>query len=320
MANIKEYTSGNTMREVLRDNSLLIKTVGRFGIALGFGDKTVEEVCRSNDVDTDTFITVCNLLSGNHYNPDLISLHCLMSYLKRAHASFLDVTLPRIRMQLIEAINTSGQDDVAMMLLKFYDEYVSEVQNHMDDENNQIFSYIEGLISGNVDATFRISLYSDTHDDLAIKKLNDLKDIFIYHYKQSENQKLSSTLFDIVLCEKDLLAHFEIETNLLIPAAKKLEDKLLSVKNDSGAMPQNSFERENVLSDRELEIIKSVAKGWSNKEIADKLCISTHTVATHRRNINAKLSIHSPAALAIYAVINGIVSISELSNPSQVRL
>lgn len=313
MANITEYTSENTMREILRDNSLLIKTVGRFGIALGFGDETVVDVCRSNGVDTDTFITVCNLLSGNRYNSEMVSLHCLMAYLKRAHTSFLEVTLPRIRMQLIEAINTSGQDDVAMLLLKFYDEYVAEVQNHMDEENNRIFSYIEGLIAGNVETDFRIASYSDSHDDLAVKKLNDLKDIFIYHYKQSENLKLSSTLFDIVLCEKDLLAHFEIENNLLIPAAQKLEDKLLSVKKENNQTSQ-SLDNETKLSDRELEIIRCVAKGWSNKEIADKLCISTHTVATHRRNINSKLSIHSPAALAIYAVINGIVSISELSH------
>ena len=300
------------MREVLRDNSLLIKTVGRFGIALGFGDETVEDVCRNNDVDTNTFITVCNLLSDNRYNPELISLHCLMSYLKRAHTSFLEVTLPRIRMQLIEAINSSGQDDVAMLLLKFYDEYVAEVQNHMDEENNRIFSYIEGLIAGVVVADFRIAMYSNSHDDLAVKKLNDLKDIFIYHYKHNENQKLSSTLFDIVICEKDLLAHFEIENNLLIPAAQQLEDKLLSGNKENGVFSQKS--EKDTLSDRELEIIRCVAKGWSNKEIADKLCISTHTVATHRRNINSKLSIHSPAALAIYAVINGIISISELSN------
>ena len=50
----------------------------------------------------------------------------------------------------------------------------------------------------------------------------------------------------------------------------------------------------------------------SNKGIADKLFLSVHTVTTHRRNISNKLQIHSPAGLAIYAVVNGLVNIDDL--------
>lgn len=48
------------------------------------------------------------------------------------------------------------------------------------------------------------------------------------------------------------------------------------------------------MSAREREIVVCIVKGMTNKQIADALCISTHTVITHRRNIVAKLSIHSP--------------------------
>ena len=68
-----------------------------------------------------------------------------------------------------------------------------------------------------------------------------------------------------------------------------------------------------ILSDREKEIIKCVARGMSNKEIADKLFLSIHTVTTHRRNITAKLQIHSPAGLTIYAIINNLVDISDIN-------
>ncbi len=50
----------------------------------------------------------------------------------------------------------------------------------------------------------------------------------------------------------------------------------------------------------------------SNKEIADSLCISVHTVTTHRRNICAKLEIHSPAGLTIYAILNGLIDPKEV--------
>lgn len=66
------------------------------------------------------------------------------------------------------------------------------------------------------------------------------------------------------------------------------------------------------LSQREKEIVKAVAKGMSNKEVADMLCISTNTVTTHRRNIASKLEIHNPAGLTIYAIVNGLIDISEV--------
>ena len=60
------------------------------------------------------------------------------------------------------------------------------------------------------------------------------------------------------------------------------------------------------LSAREKEIIRLVAHGLANKEIADRLCLSFHTVTTYRKNISSKLNIHSTAALTIYAILQGI--------------
>ena len=71
-------------------------------------------------------------------------------------------------------------------------------------------------------------------------------------------------------------------------------------------------ERQEPLSVREREIVVCIVKGMSNKQIADTLCISTHTVITHRRNIVAKLQIHSPAGLTIYAIVNKLVDLSEI--------
>ena len=66
------------------------------------------------------------------------------------------------------------------------------------------------------------------------------------------------------------------------------------------------------LSQREREIITCVVKGMSNKEIADHLFISIHTVITHRRNIARKLQIHSPTLLTVYAIVNKLVDITEV--------
>lgn len=66
------------------------------------------------------------------------------------------------------------------------------------------------------------------------------------------------------------------------------------------------------LSDREKEILKSIVKGMSNKEIATYHSISIHTVITHRRNIGRKLEIHSVSGLTIYAILNKLVDITDI--------
>lgn len=69
---------------------------------------------------------------------------------------------------------------------------------------------------------------------------------------------------------------------------------------------------QNLLSQREKEIIGCVVRGMTNKEIAEQLFISVHTVITHRRNITRKLQIHSAAGLTIYAIVNKLVELSEV--------
>ena len=68
------------------------------------------------------------------------------------------------------------------------------------------------------------------------------------------------------------------------------------------------------LSPREKEIVVCVVKGMTNKQMADELCLSTHTIMTHRRNISSKLQIHSPAGLTIYAIVNKLVDINDVKN------
>ncbi|GHV13422.1 helix-turn-helix transcriptional regulator [Bacteroidia bacterium] len=88
----------------------------------------------------------------------------------------------------------------------------------------------------------------------------------------------------------------------------KIENTLLNCLNKD----QDSSGDQEELSDREKEILISVVKGMSNKEIAEYHNISIHTAITHRRNITRKLKVHSISGLTIYAIINKLVDISEI--------
>lgn len=69
-----------------------------------------------------------------------------------------------------------------------------------------------------------------------------------------------------------------------------------------------------ILSDREADVLKLLATGHANKEIADKLNISINTVITHRKNISQKTGIKSVSGLTIYAVVKKLISIENIQD------
>jgi len=309
------YKLTDKMRDLVKDNSALILVMGRFGISLGFGDKSVREVCRMHHVNENTFLEVVNFVSSKDYNYESVSLPSLIGYLKQAHEYYLDFNLPNIRRKLIEAIDCSGTDELAMLILKFYDEYVTEVRKHMEYENDVVFSYVEQLSQGFLNRNFTISNFAGKHTPIGYK-LKELKDIIIRYYPEKNNYQLNQVLLEIILSEQDLTSHCMIEDKLFVPAVKLIEQQLkksgqiqYTDETDSESIDKDKLE---VLSDREKDIIICVAKGMNNKEIADYLYLSVHTVTTHRRNISNKLQIHTTAGLIIYAIANKLVNIEEI--------
>jgi regulator of cell morphogenesis and NO signaling len=309
------YKLTDKMRDLVKDNSALILVMGRLGISLGFGDKSVREVCRMHHVNENTFLEVVNFVSSKDYNYESVSLPSLIGYLKQAHDYYLDFNLPNIRRKLIEAIDCSGTDELAMLILKFYDEYVTEVRKHMEYENDMVFSYVEQLSQGFLNRNFTISNFAGKHTHIGYK-LKELKDIIIRYYPEKNNYQLNQVLLEIILSEQDLTSHCMIEDKLFVPAVKLIEEQLkkngqiqYTDETDCENIEKDKLE---VLSEREKDIIICVAKGMNNKEIADYLYLSVHTVTTHRRNISKKLQIHTTAGLIIYAIANKLVNIEDI--------
>ncbi len=68
------------------------------------------------------------------------------------------------------------------------------------------------------------------------------------------------------------------------------------------------------LSPREKTILRLVSLGYTNKQIAEELFLSAHTVITHRKNISHKLGIKPVSALTVYAIVNNIITIEEVNS------
>ncbi len=311
----REYRKTDRMRDLIADNTLLLSALSRFEISLGFGDQTVGEVCKRNNVDGDTFLAVANMISNRRGINTDINLHSIIAYLKNAHNYFLDFVLPSIRRKLIDAINTPDAENVSFLILKFFDDYKDEVNRHMNYEDDHVFAYVEKLIAGERAEGFDISKYQSNHKPIATK-LHELKEIIICHYSgdRSNVNFINSVLFDIIVCERDLMKHCEVEDELFVPAVKALEQSIESnVQSYDKEVEGGGNTDLDGLSEREREIIACVARGMSNKEIAEKLYLSVHTVATHRRNVSSKLQIHSAAGLTIFAIIHKLIDLSEVN-------
>ena len=322
----EKYHELDPMSDVISDDYRMLQMLGRFGITLGFGNQTVGETCKAAGVDVTTFLTVVNYVKDAahaHINEMVkqIDLPCLMRYLKNSHTYFVDFRLPNIRRKLLEAIDCSSSNQIAMLILKFYDEYAAEVARHMQYEDSHVHPFVENLLKGKVGSeTFDtvVRQHEDNHASLE-KSIAELKNIIIKYYpNDNAAQLMGEVLMDIFMTEEDLLTHCHMEDTLFAECVRRLEFK---VRQAGGAEADDEGDDDgeknapstNDLSEREKDIVVQVAKGLSNKEIADALFISVNTVMTHRRNISRKLQIHSPAALTIYALVNGLVNLDEIA-------
>lgn len=104
-----KYTETDKMSDLICENYPMVLVMSRFGIDLGFGEKNIGDVCRQNEVDSCTFLTVVNFLTEEtpaviNGIDNCLSVGSLITYLHNAHDYFLNFRLPHIRRKLTEAI------------------------------------------------------------------------------------------------------------------------------------------------------------------------------------------------------------------------
>ena len=144
-----------------------------------------------------------------------------------------------------------------------------------------------------------------------------------FHYFVSMNIVLQNRCYFTEFKHKTIVLTLSIDTNTQLSGfnclcvnvpEKQLIKSLLALQQRAHSHGRNlpPMPRQNILSDREIEVMSLIVMGYINKEIADKLNIGLPTVITHRKNIMDKLNIKSVSAMTIYAVMNGYVDINKI--------
>ena len=221
------FTEKSKLYELIAANPKLLQLLPRFGLGLGFGDRSIEDVCRQNGVSARLFLTVCSL----HADPDTAvrttapndeDLTSLLSYLNASHRAYLDEHFPHIEMHLNRIIEAAGPK-YGNMLEHFYNEYKREMVKHFRYEEEIVFPYIEALRTGKA-TDYSIDQFRHNHSNIE-DALEDMTNILIKYLPgdilPSERICIAT---DIMELSADLCAHSLIEEHILVPFVEHLEN------------------------------------------------------------------------------------------------
>ena len=224
------YSKRTKVAELIATDNDLLSILQRLGIRLGFGEITVEELCRRYGLSTELFLIICNIYSKHDYTPHTGSLQQsdithVTNYLLASHRYYKEVCFPQLHEKihrLVEELDAVNRK----LIDKFYDDYDSEITSHFRYEEETVFPYIDSLLADKSGDRGRYSIhqFEENHSNIS-EKLNDLKNIIAKYLDEEHSSPLRySVLADIYTIESDLRKHSLIENRLLIPLVEKLEN------------------------------------------------------------------------------------------------
>lgn len=223
------FTPSMKLADILLANYSLLTVLRGFGIPLGFGEKSLSEVCEKHGIDESFFLLVCNVYTFADYLPTKkeiaqLNIDSLISYLQRSHSYYL-----KDKMEVIEGrLNLMGSccsENHSRIIRAFFEEYKNEVISHFSYEDETAFPYIRSLMKGETPISYHIDQYEHNHSNIE-DKLSDLKNILIKYLPDScSTNERNDVLLDIFLFEKDLNKHSLIEEKILIPFVREIEFK-----------------------------------------------------------------------------------------------
>ncbi len=235
------------LADAIHANYLLLPVLNRFGINLGFGDKTVEQICTEQKVNQQFFLEIANSFLEKDYFPQSelqsFPLKLIIDYINQSHIYYLNYKIPHIEKiigRLIDEGNPENKN-AHLLIQKFFREYISELTEHIEKEEKEVHPYIllidqalhDKKITRELKDIIRkksIDQYAKEHDNIE-DKLFDLKNLIIKYLPPSNDYILSNAiLFELFRLERDLNDHSRIEDIVLVPKVQMIEKQILGSK------------------------------------------------------------------------------------------
>lgn len=245
------FTANMKLADVIHRDYLLIPIIGRFGIQLGFGNKTVREICEEKDLEPSFFLEILNSYHNKDYFAEdqfeHYSLSLIVKYLRNTHNYYQTIKIPELEVMVDQFIQSSSDQNKAnnKLIADFFNGYKQELMRHLQQEENNLFPYTIQLEEALLKNEFSDGLLSsirtgysdynhDDHDQLE-EKLYDLKNLIIKFLPPvKRGDILEKLLIELFRLENDLNDHSRIEDKVLIPKVIGLENKILKLSGHSG--------------------------------------------------------------------------------------
>ncbi|MBQ2508908.1 MAG: hemerythrin domain-containing protein [Bacteroidales bacterium] len=227
--NTTRFNERMKLADIICANPSLILMLPRFGIPLGFGDQTVQQVCRQHQVSADFVILIFNVYTFNDYLPIVdemsrINMEQLVPYLEASHDYYLHQRLPHISRHL-NHVAANVEPRYSQVLLQFMTDYEKDVTEHFEEEERNVFPVLQRLQQGEPTTDNIASRFVDGHSNIE-DKLSDLTAIVYKYLPPSALPDESIELvFDILQLSADLEKHALIEEKILLPYANYLSGR-----------------------------------------------------------------------------------------------
>ena len=221
------FSENTKMADVILTNSRLLYVLPYFGVNLGFGEKTVEQVCNEKNISAPLLLLVCNIYTFDDYCPDSrnlkqIPIEGIIMYLQNSHKDYLGIRMPQIIDNILDLATICHLKN-GNILNSFCEKYKQEVIAHFKYEEEIAFPYIIQLLNGVKSDKYKIKEYERNHSNIDAA-LNDLKNIIIKYLPQDCTiEKCRDILLNLFMFEYDLSKHTLLEDKILISLVEHIE-------------------------------------------------------------------------------------------------
>ena len=221
------FTPNMKLADLIAANHNVILLLQRFNIPLGFGEKSVREVCAANNVPVDFMLLICNVYTFDDYLPAVeefaaTDMSLLVPYLEASHRYYTIERLPHIGEHLSHIADRVG-GRYGEILNRFYADFRSEISAHFQGEEQTIFPRLIALQKGAKGKKGVVRHDEKSHESL-VDKMSDLTQI-VYKYLPGNvlPEETMELVFDILQLSADIQKHALIEDKILVPYVNWLE-------------------------------------------------------------------------------------------------
>lgn len=297
--------------EVIEKYPSLIAVVQRFGIVPGYGKSSIKERADEVGVDFHTLLEVMNIYVNPNYFPsridERVTLSSVVNYIDKSYEYLINFQLYNLEKHLSPLLHDERLQPIATLFSTFKKLLEQIITQEQKDEFPMLHQKSVRFTTISASHELLLEPTSQTANLKTQEMISDIKRAMLIHASGAMNVNLfHAVIYALTNLEDELAQLSQVKEKLLYPINKYIDKTIEDRRTHS------TQEDSKQLSKREEDVLKLIACGKLNKEIANTLSISINTVLTHRKNIIGKLGIKTVSALTYYALVHNIVTKNEI--------